>query len=195
LAGRRSEDLSLVPADVLVDRWRYPPLGLVQRLADEAGDEALGHLAATHELGRDNHPPVVRDPDRAEVEQLGVQRAQAHRVLELVGPVERVPSHVGGVKGDRGGTETTVVAAHRTAVLVCHQHPGPETRVPPSPDLLPEAQLSGLALQHIEIEAHHGADVRVQRLGEVGVEQRPGDERRQPRVERQRVGEPGVEFA
>src|SRR4051794_4414507 len=108
LSRREPEDLSSVPTDVLLIRLGVAGLRLEERLIDEPQHHLLGGTASPDESGRDVHPPLEADAEHTAVQQLVVERAEAERVLDGVGPVEGPPTDVSGVERDGRGVDSPV---------------------------------------------------------------------------------------
>ncbi|GHA23493.1 hypothetical protein GCM10010345_30700 [Streptomyces canarius] len=105
-----------------------------------------------------------------------VQRAQAHPVLDLVGPAERPPAHVGGLQSDRYRADPAVVSAEGAPVLVGGQHHFPHPPVP-----LPAYGRERLGLRRFQVQADGFAQFPVQGGREVQVEQQSRDSAEQIR--------------
>lgn len=156
------------------------PLRFTKWPPQEVVHEQLGSRATCYEAGRDGNAVVITDPDDSTIQQLVMEGAEAQRVVDGVGPVERPPTDVSGVEAYCLGAKAAVVAAHCTPVLVGHEDGITKLRVTSA--LRCGMLRDRLHLGNIQAEPDYRADLGVQRLGEVGVEQEPRGRGQETRI-------------
>jgi hypothetical protein len=141
-------------------RLRLTALGLEQRLSGQAEDQHLSGGAAPHEASRHRNPVLGIDADHSPVQELVMDAAQAKSVVHGVRSLERPPANMRGIEPDSFGSQSTVITAHRTAVLVRNQDALAETGIPTPKGRGPLTR--DMELDRLQIEAHQTAYVTVQ---------------------------------
>ena len=163
------EHLAPVPFQMV---WLRLPVRVL-RVADRpavVGQQRLPEARRAVGLVGDEQD-AIRDREGPQVESLVVQDAEGQPVVLRLRAAGLVPADMGGVQGDRHRAEPHVEAADSTAVLVGLEHPLTEGRV-----ALPAGD------SRLERQADRIQDVRMERLGEVPLENPRGDSSGKPRI-------------